>query len=199
MFGGSKDIRKKTEKDENNGACFGGFGGRLAYERFCGRKSRGSIGDAMPKIAQIILACAFFGGLGTLCGFMMFNVIQGDYIPSRSLTADTAYAELGALAERAESMSSLTYAGGVEMVDVTEELSERYRIPMGVMIKRLAEDSTGYSDGVRSGDIVVMVGGKPVLQTKDFESIEAECGSGERVLVRIFRNGEFRNLTVTVK
>lgn len=202
MFGNSENIRKETKKEINNEPCYGGFSGRLSYELMRSKNRRVKIAEIIRKAVTVLVAFIFFGSLGALAGMMVFHVVQGDFIGYGTVKQSSF--ETGAKGEAslnlADSMEKLSFVSdGVEMVSVTKEYSERYRIPMGVLVKDISADSPGYVAGVRDGDIIVMVGGDAVLGKEELSKAAEAYKTGDSVPIRIFRDGEHYDFAVAIK
>ena len=85
---------------------------------------------------------------------------------------------------------------GITIIDVTEEMSKQYSMPVGVYIREVAEFSAAERAGLMKGDIIVEFSGKPVTCADDLNAIKAEHTSGDVVPVKIDRNG--RELTLDI-
>ena len=85
---------------------------------------------------------------------------------------------------------------GITIIDVTEEMSKQYSMPMGVYIREVAEFSAAERAGLMKGDIIVEFSGKPVTCADDLNAIKAEHTSGDVVAMKIDRNG--RELTLDI-
>ena len=159
MLGKSDDIRKETKNKTENEPCYGGCGGRLSYEMLRSKKRGARFARMAPKIASTVFSCIFFGGLGVMAGMMVYQVMQGNFILQPGVEKSELSSDLPGeirLAENDEQVS--VTSGGAEMVSVTKEFSERYRIPMGALIRELSAEDAGYEAGVREGDIIVLAG-----------------------------------------
>ncbi len=202
MFGNSDDIRKETKKETNNEPCYGGFGGRFSYELLKSKNRNIRLTEIIRKIVTVLVSCIFFGSLGVLAGLMIFNVVQGDFIPSvpvKESKVDSTAKNENAI-NITDSLTELAFfSGGAEMVSVTKEYSERYRIPMGVLVRDISSDSAGYAAGVRDGDIIVTVNGNAVLGESEIFSLADGYKTGDSIQVRVFRDGEHHDFTVEIE
>jgi len=79
---------------------------------------------------------------------------------------------------------------GITIVDVTEEMSKQYAMPMGVYIREVSEFSAAERAGLRTGDIIVEFAGEKVTCADDLNAIKAKQTSGDTVPVKIDRNGK---------
>ena len=79
---------------------------------------------------------------------------------------------------------------GITIVDVTEEMSKQYSMPVGVYIREVAEFSAAERAGLRTGDIIVEFAGEAVTCADDLNAIKAKQSSGDVVSVKIDRNGK---------
>ena len=89
---------------------------------------------------------------------------------------------------------------GVEPQDVTPELAEAFRLPRkdGAIIAGLVRGGPADSAGVRVGDILVDVEGRPVTDTASMLNLVAQLQPGSRARLRFLRDGRELDLAVTV-
>lgn len=193
MFGSTENSRTKTEDIQKNESCYGGFGGRFSYER-CRRDESGRRFTA-ASIASVLCACIMVGAFGALCGIVMYHIVETNkqlYFPS----GDMAGYEIGSKEKAADKTRSdyvvLSTDAEYSMFEtVTNEVATRYRVPTGVMLKRVEEDSEAYEVGFRAGDIIVDIDGTAV---NDIDNMNAILASREAVTVSkvtVFRDNVY--------
>lgn len=194
MFGNTEDVRTKTEDTEKNESCFGGFEGRFSYER-CRRDETGRRITAAGIVSVI---CAFFmvGAFGALCAIVTFQIIETNkqlYFPGGDLAGfetngdDTLPTEIPK-----RDYTLLTSDSESPMFEmVTNDDSVRYRVPMGVMLKRVEETSDAYSAGFRTGDIIVDIDGSAVTDVSVMSAILAARETDAASKVTVFRDNVY--------
>ena len=87
---------------------------------------------------------------------------------------------------------------GVEVQDITPELAESFKLPnesKGVLIAGVVRGGPADRAGVKPGDILVEVEGKPVLDSSAMLNLVAEAQPGKVALLKVLRN----TASVTVK
>ena len=195
MLGNTSDIRKKTEECNKDEACYGGFGGRFSYEAPDSRAAR-----ILTKLAIGTAACLLFGVLGTLCGILMFSVVSDNHslyysgVQLPSLAADDTAApadDVALLANADSNISVIRNSAAVE--NVTEEISRRYRVPVGVMIHELSEYSPLCKAGLLNGDIIVELDGVDITDCTQLSELISES-KGKTVPISVFRNNSYVKL-----
>jgi serine protease Do len=89
---------------------------------------------------------------------------------------------------------------GVGIEDVSQELAEAFNLatPHGALVNRVIEDSPAQDAGFRSGDIVVAFNDQPIRTSADLPYHVGLVMPGNEVSVEIIRNGEARELAMTV-
>ena len=87
---------------------------------------------------------------------------------------------------------------GITIIDVTEEMSKQYSMPMGVYIREVAEFSAAERAGLMKGDIIVEFSGKPVTCADDLNAIKAEQTPGDIVTVKVDRNSRIVTLELVI-
>lgn len=194
MLGNVSDIRKKTEEHNNGGATFGGFGGRLSYESQQNRTSR-----LLGRLAIGTAMCLLLGTFGTLCGMLMFHLVNDNHslysqnLPATQSDGDENGAENRGFVFSSNSSNVSVIRNSAAVENVTKEESERYRIPMGVMVHELLENSSLYNAGVVEGDIIVELDGTEIVDFTQLGTLIGEC-NGKTVWLKVFRNNSYVKL-----
>lgn len=90
---------------------------------------------------------------------------------------------------------------GVTIQDLTPELAEAFDVDQteGVVITQVMEDSAAQDAGLKSGDVVVAVDGRPVKRVSDLRNKVGLSPIGEKVELSIVRDGKKRTLTATIR
>jgi serine protease Do len=96
---------------------------------------------------------------------------------------------------------TLGYMQGREL---SEGLAQRLDVPAarGVLVERMTRDSPAYDAGIRPGDVIVSVDGKPVEDVGQLLRLVADAPIGSSVAVGAYRDGrktEFRAAVVAMR
>jgi len=89
---------------------------------------------------------------------------------------------------------------GVEVHEMSEELREALKAPgdRGVLVNKVVEGSPADEAGIHAGDIIIGVGDESVESAGDIASALRDHDPGDRVGVKVIRNGSERSLDVKV-
>jgi len=87
---------------------------------------------------------------------------------------------------------------GITIIDVTEEMSKQYSMPVGVYIREVSEFSAAERAGLMKGDIITAFSGQPVTCADDLNALKAQHKSGDVVPVTIDRNGKMLTLDIVL-
>lgn len=87
---------------------------------------------------------------------------------------------------------------GITISDVTEELSQRYNMPIGVYITDVQSMSAAERAGLQRGDIITAFAGETVKSADDLNAIKAKQTPGDTVSVVVDRNGREVSLDLVV-
>lgn len=79
---------------------------------------------------------------------------------------------------------------GITIQNVTEELSKRYSMPVGVYVSEVSSMSAAERAGLTRGDIIVEFAGKEVTDADTLNAIKAEQTPGDTVTMKVDRNGK---------
>jgi serine protease Do len=89
---------------------------------------------------------------------------------------------------------------GVTIQPVTNELAESFGLAKagGALVNAVEAGGPADKAGVKSGDVILQVDGKPVEQSVDLPRLIGEGKPGQSVTLQVVRNGERRDLRVTI-
>ncbi len=105
----------------------------------------------------------------------------------------------GAVIERpADSFVTGKAALGIQYQDITEAYSRKYQLPEGVLVVLAARGGAAYNAGIKSGDIIVEFDGKETKSAEELMAIISSHKPGDKVSARIHRDGEYKELEVTL-
>jgi serine protease Do len=89
---------------------------------------------------------------------------------------------------------------GVGIQDLTDELKDYYDVEVdsGVLISQVYEDDPADMGGIRVGDVVTAVDGKPVESSRELSAMIAGLPVGKKTSITVIREGRERTLKVTL-
>ena len=89
---------------------------------------------------------------------------------------------------------------GVSIQGVNKDLAESFGLdrPRGALVSTVEPGSPADKAGVKSGDVIVAVDGKPIDQSVDLPRIIGETRPGTAVALQVWRKGATQTLRVTV-
>lgn len=87
---------------------------------------------------------------------------------------------------------------GITIQNVTEELSKRYSMPVGVYVSEVSSMSAAERAGLARGDIIVEFAGKEVTDADTLNAIKAEQTPGDTVPMKVDRNGKEVTLEIVI-
>lgn len=89
---------------------------------------------------------------------------------------------------------------GVMIQDVDKKIEKKKKLDSdeGAYVKEVVEDSPADSAGLKEGDVIVEFGGKKILDSDDLSKAVRKIQSGVKVSVVIVRDGEKKNISLTV-
>ena len=90
---------------------------------------------------------------------------------------------------------------GVTIQDLTPELAEAFDVKQqqGVVVTQVMDDSAAKDAGLKSGDIVVAVDGRPVKRASDLRNKVGLSPVGEKIKLSIIRDGKARDVEATIR
>ena len=90
---------------------------------------------------------------------------------------------------------------GVQIQDLTPSLAQAFKIERtnGALVSDVTTGSPADAAGIKSGDVIVEFNGKPVENASQLKLHVAETAPGSSVPVVVNRNGETKDLNITVR
>ena len=88
---------------------------------------------------------------------------------------------------------------GITGINIDEELSKQENLEIGVYVKSVEDFSPAEKAGVKPGDVIIKADGKDVEDMDDLNEVKNSHQIGETMTLVVTRNGEERELTVTLE
>lgn len=76
----------------------------------------------------------------------------------------------------------------VEAVDPSQQ--RYWNLPEGVIIRSITTDSNAFAVGIRSGDVIMSLGGVVIRNEESYQTALNRCRVGQSVEIIIYRNGQ---------
>ncbi|QDC02174.1 DegQ family serine endoprotease [Mesorhizobium sp. 8] len=118
------------------------------------------------------------------------NVGVGFAIPSDQAEAVVAKLETGAKIEHG-------YIG-VEIQSVTKDVADAIGLSSesGALVAQVVDGSPAAKAGLKSGDVVTALGGKPIATPKDLSRLVADMAPGDKADITVWRHGKSLDLSI---
>jgi serine protease Do len=90
---------------------------------------------------------------------------------------------------------------GVNIQDVTPSLAEKFELKerAGALVAEVTPDSPAEDAGLRAGDVILELDGKPVRDSRNLKLQVAQIAPGQEVPVKVSRDGKVKELEVKLK
>ncbi|WXR62136.1 trypsin-like peptidase domain-containing protein [Peptostreptococcaceae bacterium AGR-M142] len=88
---------------------------------------------------------------------------------------------------------------GIVGQDISEDLSQVYDLPIGVLIRSVSQNSPAYSSGIQKGDIIIEFDNEKIMDMKDLTSQIAKKEVGDKVDIVIVRKNQRKELTIKLQ
>lgn len=88
---------------------------------------------------------------------------------------------------------------GITGINIDEELSKQENLEIGVYVKSVEDFSPAEKAGIKPGDVIIKADGKDVEDMDDLNEVKNSHQIGETMTLVVTRNGEERELTVTLE
>ena len=87
---------------------------------------------------------------------------------------------------------------GITIQNVTEELSRRYNMPVGVYVKDVESMSAAERAGIQKDDIIVEFAGETITDADSLNTVKSQQTSGDTVSIKVDRNGKTVELDIVI-
>jgi serine protease Do len=89
---------------------------------------------------------------------------------------------------------------GVQIQDVNAQFADAFGLdrPRGALVGQVIEDGPAAKGGVKTGDVILSVDGKPVERSTQLPSVVSAIKPGTNARLEVWRDGESKILTVKV-
>ncbi len=87
---------------------------------------------------------------------------------------------------------------GIYGINMDEATAQRNRLVEGIYVYQVFSGSPAEAAGISRGDIIVEFDGQQVVTTQDLNNAKNEKSIGDKVTLKVYRNGEYVNVEVTL-
>ena len=87
---------------------------------------------------------------------------------------------------------------GITGSSLTETLSERYNLPVGVYVESVEEGGPAEEAGLEVGDIITQVEGEDVTSVDEINTIKNTYSIGDTITLTVYRDNEYIEVSVTL-
>jgi len=89
---------------------------------------------------------------------------------------------------------------GVVIQEVSKDLAETFGLdkPAGALVAQVLEDSPGAKGGLRVGDVILALDGKPIVASADLPHLVGGLKPGTKVTLDVVRDGARRQLAMAI-
>jgi len=88
---------------------------------------------------------------------------------------------------------------GITVGPISQSNADYFDIPVGLYISAVVKGSDAELQGIQPGDILIKVNGKEVAVNSDVSSIRDQMSVGAKMDLTIWRDGEYKEFTITLK
>lgn len=99
---------------------------------------------------------------------------------------------------RLENLSKPIVTLGITIQNVTDDLSKKYDLPVGVYVKSVNEFSAAEKGGMKSGDVILEFDGQKITTSEELNEAKNKRAVGDTVEVVVYRNNKEITLQVTL-
>ena len=87
---------------------------------------------------------------------------------------------------------------GITGMDLDEETAKKYNLVVGVYVKSIEDFSSAEKAGIKPGDVIIEADGTKITTMDDLNKIKNSHKIGDEMKIKVNRDGQERELTVTL-
>lgn len=87
---------------------------------------------------------------------------------------------------------------GIGGRNITEEMSQYYKLPVGIYVTNVAEFSAAEKAGIKSGDVITKFNGQSVETVDALNELRDQCKVGDTVTLTVVRSGSAMDIQLTL-
>jgi serine protease Do len=87
---------------------------------------------------------------------------------------------------------------GVTVSTIDEALAEELQVPVGALVESVVKDKPADRAGVLAGDIITEANGTAITTHQELVNIVLSCMIGDELKLKIYRDGEYLDITITI-
>ena len=129
------------------------------------------------------------GVIINLSGRVLGLITQdGASTDAKNLICGYAISDLKDRLEKLSNGQEIAYLGIVGL-DVTEDISEKYEVPIGAYVRQVVIDSPAMEAGIQNGDVIVKLGTTDITSFNDYKDAMLKCQPDDLMMVTVKRKG----------
>ncbi len=113
---------------------------------------------------------------------------DGASTDAKNLICGYAISDLKDRLEKLSNGQEIAYLGIVGL-DVTEDISEEYDVPVGAYVRQVVIDSPAMEAGIQNGDVIVKLGTTDITSYNDYKDAMLKCQPEDLMMVTVKRQG----------
>ncbi len=87
---------------------------------------------------------------------------------------------------------------GISGMDLTENVAKANNLVVGIYVKSIEDFSAGEKAGIKIGDVIIEADGKKITKMDELNEIKNSHKIGEELKIKVNRNGQEKDLTITL-
>lgn len=113
---------------------------------------------------------------------------DGASTDAKNLICGYAISDLKDRLEKLSNGQEIAYLGIVGL-DVTEDISNEYDVPVGAYVRQVVIDSPAMDAGIQNGDVIVKLGTTDINSFNDYKDAMLKCQPDDLMMVTVKRKG----------
>lgn len=87
---------------------------------------------------------------------------------------------------------------GISGSNLTEAISQRYNLPVGIYVEDIAQNSDAINSGLQKGDVITQIDGETVTTMDELNSVKNKKKIGDKITLKVYRSGEYIDIQITL-
>jgi serine protease Do len=105
---------------------------------------------------------------------------------------------INTVSPKMDSLTKQVLTIGITCEVITQDISEKYNLPVGVLVRQVQKDSAAEKYGIKNKDVITGFDGKKVKTVDELNALKNTHNAGDIVKVELVRNGKTIEIDLTL-
>ena len=85
---------------------------------------------------------------------------------------------------------------GISGSDLSQNIADRYNLPVGVYVENVAEDSNAKTAGIQKGDVITQINETEIKTMDELNEVKNKLSIGDTITLKVYRSGNYLDISI---